>query len=246
MNSPSDPRNQLPTPPWETKTREPLAPSVPKTPPTPPRSPRLLLWRLVVPLCIQTGLILAVPAGAVYTHLTGKTVRLQTAPVDPYSLFHGYSVTLSYDISSPERLKTLPGWSTLGPSVSSEAGRSLPSGSHFYLVLVAPDSQADSPRSVWTPLRISGDRPTGLPSNQVALKGRVQNGSSVIYNLETYYIPEAQREAINQDLSPRPGEQGQPAIVEAKVDALGHAVPLSIWITDPTGKGQQSLRQYRF
>ena len=72
------------------------------------RSP-LPLWRFAVPLLLQIGLVLVPPAQSVYTHITGKTVILQTIPVDPYDPLRGYSQTLSYDISRLETLKKLPG-----------------------------------------------------------------------------------------------------------------------------------------
>ncbi len=40
--------------------------------------PHLPIWRLWVPLLLQTGLILASPAQPFYTQITGKTVILQT------------------------------------------------------------------------------------------------------------------------------------------------------------------------
>jgi hypothetical protein len=41
----------------------------------------LPLWRLIVPLLIQTALIMAIPFQAMFTNFTGKTVILQTVPV---------------------------------------------------------------------------------------------------------------------------------------------------------------------
>ena len=79
----------------------------------PPEAKRLPAWRLWVPLLLQIGLIAAVPATAVYTFMTGKTVVLQTAPVDPYDLLRGYYQVLSYDISDRTNLEKLPGWKDL-------------------------------------------------------------------------------------------------------------------------------------
>ncbi|MEO9124284.1 MAG: GDYXXLXY domain-containing protein, partial [Microcoleus sp.] len=78
-----------------------------------PAAKRLPAWRLWVPLLLQIGLITAVPATAVYTLVTGKTVVLQTAPVDPYDFLRGYYQVLSYDISDPRNLEKLPGWKDL-------------------------------------------------------------------------------------------------------------------------------------
>jgi len=60
-------------------------------------------------LALQIVLILAVPAQAFYTQINGRSLVLQTAPVDPYSLFQGYSVTLGYDISNVQNLSKLSG-----------------------------------------------------------------------------------------------------------------------------------------
>ena len=80
---------------------------------TPPPATPFRRWRFWIPLILQTALIAAVPAQAVYTHLTGRTVVLKTVPVDPYDLLRGYSQTLAYDISQPNNLKSLPGWKTI-------------------------------------------------------------------------------------------------------------------------------------
>ncbi|HAA32846.1 MAG TPA: membrane-anchored protein, partial [Cyanobacteria bacterium UBA8553] len=78
----------------------------PLSPLSPPKPTPI--WRFWVPLLFQTILILAVPAQALYTQLTGKTVILQTVPVDPYELLRGYSQTLRYDISRQDNLRKLP------------------------------------------------------------------------------------------------------------------------------------------
>ncbi len=39
----------------------------------------ILVWRFILPLLIQAGIIIAVPASAIHTYLTGKTIILQTA-----------------------------------------------------------------------------------------------------------------------------------------------------------------------
>ena len=80
-------------------------------------------WRFAVPLLLQTALILAVPAQSAYTYFTGKTVILETRPVDPYDIMRGYYQTLSYKISDKETLKNLPGWEAVNndPSYTSNS-----------------------------------------------------------------------------------------------------------------------------
>lgn len=199
---------------------------------------RLPGWRLWVPLLLQTGLILAAPAQPFYTQVTGKTVVLQTAPVDPYDFLRGYSQTLNYDISRTENLRSLPGWKDLrGQQAGEKSSDYLDAGTRFYLILEAPASAESSPPKAWKPVRVSRDRPTNLPTNQIGLKGK-STGNSIEYGLETYYMPESRTDEINQDISQaRLGRQSQSVVVEVKVDAQGRSVPISFWVSE---------RNYRF
>lgn len=195
----------------------------------------LPIWRLWVPLLLQTGLILASPAQPFYTQVTGETVILQTAPVDPYDPIRGYSQTLSYDISRLENLRRLPGWKEL--SKGSKQNTYLPSETTFYVILEAPVANESQPPKPWKPVGVKSNRPTSLPANQIALKGK-STGNSIEYGLETYYMPESRRDEINQDISQtQRGRQPQSFVVEVKVDTQGRAVPISLWV---------SKRNYRF
>jgi uncharacterized membrane-anchored protein len=99
-------------------------------------------------------------------------------------------------------------------------------------------SQKAAP-AAWKPIRVSLEKPASLAPNQVAIKGISQYGS-VNYNLETYYLPEDQRDKINKEIleaqKVKPGET-QPFVVEAKVDNQGNAIPLTLWVKN---------RNYRF
>ncbi len=199
------------------------------------------VWRLVVPLLIQAGLIMAVPAQAVYTHITGETVILQTIPVDPYDLLRGYSQTLRYDVSNIDTLKKLPGWAELVKQYpgTDKQYNPLAHGINLYVVLQEQKSTGTGIPKAWKPVRVSGDIPDSLAANEVALKGRYTHGF-ISYGLETYYMPEDQREDINTDISQaRPIKRGQPQpiVVEIKVDRQGKSVPVSMWVRD---------RNYRF
>jgi uncharacterized membrane-anchored protein len=239
-----------------------------ESPPPPPESPRpISIWRFWAPLLFQTALILAVPAQAVYTQLTGKTVILQTIPVDPYELLRGYSQTLRYDISIQDNLRKLPGWQELPKNPAN--GKELTfikSGIDVYVILQEPKPSATSASTqlpkAWTPIAISHVSPSQLPANQVALKGLAKYGF-IEYGLETYYIPEDQREQINADLraarSDNPNESPQilqplepsqrslkaPVVMEIKVSAQGESVPVSLWAQVRQGS-KQWVRNYRF
>ena len=220
-----------------------------------PKKP-LRAWRLWVPLLFQTVLITAVPAPAFYTYVTGQTVTLQIAPVDPYNPLLGYYQILGYNISTQNTLKSLPGWKDLPGTTSTcppvkppakstcTEEKSVDAGTSFYVIMEAPKSAAAASGrpQPWKPVRVSNNRPKNLPANQVAIKGKY-NGSNAQYGLETYYMPEDQREQINNDINQaqrrQPGQNTQaiPFVVEAKVDAQGNAVPVSLWVRE---------RNYRF
>ncbi|MEH2235213.1 GDYXXLXY domain-containing protein [Nostoc sp.] len=197
----------------------------------------LPFWRLLAPLAVQTGLIMAVPAQALYTDVTGKTVILQTVPVDPNNVLDGNTLALDYNISRTANLSRLPGWQTL-VSKGRGSGRRLPEGTNIYVILQEQLSSGRGVPTAWRPLRVTSDRPTTLRANQVALKGVYQDGS-VNYGLETYYIKENQRRQIRNDLQAQRARRGQvpPIVVKAKVDPQGKAVPVSMWVRD---------RNYRF
>jgi uncharacterized membrane-anchored protein len=174
-------------------------------------------------LGLQALLILAVPAQAFYTQMNGRSIVLQTAPVDPYSLFQGYSVTLFYDISDSRNLEKLPGWKTVIDQA--EPGR------EFYLVLQAPKDPNIRPPQAWKPVAVSMQYPK-LEANQIALKGTDRRGR-ITYGLETYFMPEDQRDAINQEIREAQGESNQPAfVVEVKVGRDGNALPIALWLKD--------------
>lgn len=191
----------------------------------------LPIWRFAVPLLFQVGVILALPAQSIYTHVTGKTVVLQTIPIDPYDPLRGYSQTLSYDISRPENLKKLPGWQEIVKQQKSKSSDYLDSKTQLYVVLEAPPAGAKTPPVAWKPIKVTGTKPTSLPANQIALKGRGA-GNSIRYGLETYFFPESQQQEINQAISQAQTRRSRSLVVEVKVDKQGNGVPVSLWVRD--------------
>lgn len=191
-------------------------------------------WRFLLPFALQIGLILSVPAQAVYTHVTGETVVLQTAPVDPYDFLRGYYQVLSYDISSSDNLSKLPGW---GELVGGNSGGYLPQGKSIYVVLEKPAGEEKEGKPLaWKPVGVSGQLPEDLPEDRIAIKGR-SNGWRIEYGLETYYMPEDRRNDVNSDIGEAQnearGEDRQiPFVVEVKVNSSGGAVPMSLWVRD--------------
>ncbi|MCU0532992.1 MAG: GDYXXLXY domain-containing protein [Hydrococcus sp. Prado102] len=191
-------------------------------------------WRFWVPLIFQSVLILVAPAQAIYTQMTGKTIILQTVPVDPYDILRGYSQTLRYSISRIETLEALSGWNTIVGADNRDREGNLEPGARFYVILQAPEKAAlsgQAPRP-WKPVAVSRDRPTSLPPNRIAIQGEKSDYLWIDYGLETYYFPENQREEINAQINQTIPDSGQerPFVVEVKVDSQGRALPISLWI----------------
>lgn len=191
-------------------------------------------WRFILPLTFQLALILSVPAQAIYTHITGIKVTLQTAPVDPYDFLRGYYQVLSYEISSKDNLSKLPGWNKFELETSDRFSRD--TQTNIYVILAAPEKIENSEiPKVWQPVRLSAKMPENLPDNQIAIQGKF-DGWSVKYGLETYYMPEDRRAEINQDIRQVQRTLNSadkiPFVVEVKVNSQGKAVPLSLWVSD--------------
>ncbi|NMG58505.1 membrane-anchored protein [Geitlerinema sp. P-1104] len=184
-------------------------------------------WRFWLPLLLQSFLILAVPARDAHTVITGTPVVLQTAPVDPYDILRGYYQTLSYDISQRQRLQELPGGNELFNSPLFGDRNTF----DFYVILEEP-SEAAAPGErplPWLPVAVSAERPDDLASNQIALRGQHRNWQ-ILYGLERYYMPEDQRNDINNKIMQIQVEEPESFVVQIKVSDRAHAVPISLWV----------------
>jgi uncharacterized membrane-anchored protein len=209
----------------------------------------LPFWRLLVPLLIQTGIILAVPTQALYTNIAGRDVILQTLAQDPNNVVQDFSLTLEYNISRVQNLRRLPGWNDLFRSNQGRNRQLLP-GTNLYVIL---QEQLGSDRGVpspWRPIRVTRNLPDFLPSNQVAIRGVYQD-NSINYGIETYYLREQQRQQIRNDIfrsaqQTRGNRRSQirPLTVRVRVDPQGNAIPVSLWVRDTYG--DRSYRNYRF
>ncbi|MEM9152568.1 MAG: GDYXXLXY domain-containing protein [Cyanobacteria bacterium P01_F01_bin.3] len=234
-NTPEDTQNLTPTTPDGLPLPQPKQPSPAPLPPTvtpnvPKQTParRIPAWRFLAVMLFQSALIVAVPFQSALTYARGETVTLQTAPVDPYDLLRGYSQTLSFDISDPNVLKPLPG----GEEVLTWKNE----GELIYVTLAAPNKVAAEfdelamPRP-WTPVAVSLEHPDSLEPGQVALRGRYRSWR-ITYGLETYYMPEDQRNDINDRIREVQQANAEAFVVDVKVDTNGNSVPLSLWIED--------------
>lgn len=192
------------------------------------------LWAIALPLLIQTALIVAVPLHAAIATLTGTTVILRTVPIDPYDPFRGYYTTLQYDISQRGVLSTLAGWediqSELEPSATNKLLRP---GKTFFVILskqAVTATEGNMPTMSWQPIAVSQERPTHLPDNQIAIKGTYR-GDRIVYGMERYYLPEAQRLELERRIREAQTAESQPRLmVEVRIGPFGKAVPIALWL----------------
>ncbi len=176
-------------------------------------------WRFLLPFGLQLAVILLILAKSAYTYNFGIDAVIQSTPVDPYDLLRGYSQTLRYDISNISNLRSLPG------------GNNLSEGNIFYLILEADSNSDKTPPSPSKLIKIAS-KPANLPKNQVAIRGEIDNSGNINYGLERYYMPESQRNKINQEIRDlqRDSQGKQAFVVGIKVDRWGNSVPVSLWI----------------
>jgi uncharacterized membrane-anchored protein len=219
----------------ENLDRQPVPPTEATSPtPLPDLEPpqKLPYIRLVAPLFIQFLLICSVSARSIYALATGTTVVLKTAPVDPYDLLRGYYQTLSYDISSFSTLDKLAGWGKLLPKGRANLARN----QQVYVTLIK-NHTSDTSLHAWQPIAIDDKIPTNLSATKIAIRG-VSDGNSIIYGLETYYMPEDRKDDVNNDVNAaRSSGDRRNLLVEIKVDNRGLATPVSLWV---------GAKQYRF
>jgi uncharacterized membrane-anchored protein len=195
---------------------------------------KVSIWRFLVPLFFQAGLILLVPAQAIYTQMTGKTIVLQTMPLDPSDFFQENAPTLRYEISTQETLRNLPGWQTILTSTNANTFATLKAGTRFYVILQAPelDKKTGKLPRVWKPIAISRDRPSNLPSDRIALQGVKSSSLWIDYGIEQYYLAQnpSTKTQLTQKLSAHNVGRRRALAVEIKVDSRGSAVPMKLWI----------------
>ena len=173
-------------------------------------SKRTSLVAFIVAVVIQILILVAVPARKVFTKATGKTVVLKVQPVDPYSILSGYYATLSFDIS---RIDAFPNSRGIIQGYSD--------GTWVYAIVENSDD------GIWRPISLERELPANMPDNWAALLGRIHRGT-IRYGIEEFYIPEAQRYPIEEDLR----KNVDKARVEVKVDRSGHAALERLRIED--------------
>lgn len=203
-------------------------------PPNPESTPKLSIGRLAIPLLLQSLLICSIPFQSIYALATGTTVVLKTMPVDPYDLLRGYYQVLSYDISSFDTLRQLSGWAKLNRNQERDT---IAQNQQVYVTLAKIPAVNPQTPEAWKPIAIGDKFPIDLSADKIAIKG-TSNGNSIIYGLETYYMPEDRKDDVNEDINQARSSGGKRnLLVEIKVDNRGLATPVSLWV---------GSKQYRF
>jgi uncharacterized membrane-anchored protein len=160
----------------------------------------------VLAVAAQFLILAAVPAQKIYTRATGRSVTLKIRPVDPYNVLSGYYVTLNYEIADP----------------GSFADPVTPyNGQRVYAILERRND------GVWRQVSLSKSRPTDLPENRIAIRGRYTY-SRIGYGIEEFFIPENKRAEIEEGLR----KNHDQARVEIKVDSEGDAALVRLLIGD--------------
>lgn len=191
-------------------------------------------WRFAITLCAQFALIVGVPAQAMFTYFAGEPVILQTAPVDPYDLLRGYSQTLNYEISQVANLEKLPGWAEIQAELDTEE-QDPSQPILIYVTLGSPETEMNQGiPAPWEPVAVGLNSPKDLAIDEVALAGQLYYGQ-VTYGLERYYMPEDQKDGINEHIADinRRFPTDPPMVVEVRVRG-NQAVPATLWVGDRT------------
>ncbi len=162
-------------------------------------------WLFLLAVLVQTAILAVVPASRIHTLMTGRTIFLKTAPVDPYDIMAGYYVTLRYEIGN---LSKVPGYSNEGVE------------GPVYIFLTEGSDGA------WQATRVDKKKPAAdAASKGVFIQGtRTWNGA--LYGIERYYIPEGKGQEIEEALRKHRNETR----VEVRVDSSGHAALVSLHI----------------
>ncbi|MFS8838863.1 GDYXXLXY domain-containing protein [Synechococcus sp. R6-5] len=168
-------------------------------------------WRFWLPLLLQLGIVLLIPARQALTLAVGTTIYLQTAPVDPYDLLRGRYVALGYVVGRRSTLEQLPGWSP-----------ELETPGILYLRLAPP---AGEPTQPWQAIGVSREMPKDLQPEEKVLRGWF-DGQQLKLGIEEFFIPEAIGDALEEDIRRYP----EATRAEVKVDPWGKAALVGLWV----------------
>ncbi|HYF96359.1 MAG TPA: GDYXXLXY domain-containing protein [Symbiobacteriaceae bacterium] len=175
-------------------------------------SKRGLLFAAAVVL--QVLLLLGMGARHTYTLQTGRAVRLETAPVDPWEIFRGQYVALNYKISQIQGGEV--------PMIGAPYQR----GQRIWVTLREGDPY-------WVATGVADQRPD-TAANEVAMQATVQywmdsgiEGRPQVnlrYGIEQFFVPEGEGPPLEQ--------QRLRISVEAAVDRFGRAAIKRVFVDD--------------
>ncbi len=112
--------------------------------------------RLAAVIAVQLAILAAIPARQVLARARGREITLRTAPVDPFSPFGGYYMTLAYEVERP---------------VAGKVDPSLRDGELVYVVV-------EEGVPAWTPASIGREPPPPSPGRAI-LRARWRGGARV-------------------------------------------------------------------
>lgn len=162
---------------------------------------------LVLVVLLQTAALMGMVAIKQRTLATGTPVVLETAPIDPRSLFRGDYVRLNYAISSLEH-------------ESLEGDDDFEIHDTIYVMLRKGEK-------FWEPVSIHREMPAHGPDS-VVIRGEVQwtGGIDVRYGIENYFVPEGEGMALE-----RPAE-GEEVTIMVAVDEAGASAIKAVLVND--------------
>lgn len=165
--------------------------------------------RIAIIIALQSLALISIIAMRQYTLNTGTTVVLETAPIDPRSLFSGDYVRLNYKISSI-RIGEVSG------------DKDFKKNDCIYVILKEGDPY-------WQPVSVHHNKPAVYPGH-VTIKGKVnhmgnpfwdgatrKSNVNIKYGIESYFVPEGEGKGLE-----RPKDDERIAILVA-VDKYGNS-----------------------
>lgn len=174
-------------------------------------SERKIALFFVLAVALQVLILAAIPARRMWVLATGRTIRMEIVPVDPYHVISGYYARLAYEAGEPSSFPGAP---------------SLKAGDTVYAVL------EEGGDGLWKPAELLREPPAGLPPNRIALQGKAAGpdpATEIRYGIEAFFVPETQRYEVDNGLRRRTDEPGsEPNTAEVKVDRSGRAAIVSI------------------
>lgn len=159
--------------------------------------------KLVIIITLQVLFLLGMIGFKMFTVYSGTPVVLKAMPVDPWDMFRGEYVRLTYDISRLEK----------GQIADNMKEGPVPGSMVVYVVL-------ENNGRYWKAVSINQNKPE-LSGNQLFIKGRTvyydqyQKAYHVTYGIEDYFVQEGEGPELER-------RESLDALV--KIDRFGNAV----------------------